>query len=103
MFFFKEKLHMELYSHLLAEHDIIDVCVTGKDTNGSQFFITTVQTSWLDGAHVVFGRVLAGMDVVRKIEATSTDDNDRPATQVIMKKCGVIEVAEPFTVEKEGV
>lgn len=72
----------------------------GKDTNGSQFFITTKQTSWLDGRHVVFGKILSGMNVVRKIERSETDGRDRPVKDVVIANCGSIPVDEPFGVAK---
>ncbi|GAB6028563.1 hypothetical protein CHUAL_002704 [Chamberlinius hualienensis] len=73
----------------------------GKDTNGSQFFITVKKTPWLDGRHVVFGKIISGMSVIRKIEQTSTDSRDKPAKDVVIADCGHIEVENPFSVTRD--
>jgi len=73
----------------------------GKDTNGSQFFITYAKTSWLDGRHVVFGKVLEGMDVIRKIEAVKTNRRDRPMKDVKISDSGSLPLDKPFHVSKD--
>jgi len=66
----------------------------GPNTNGSQFFITTVKTPWLNGKHVVFGEVISGQDLVKKIESYGTQGGSTTKT-IVIEDCGEI-------VEEEG-
>ncbi|KAF1846026.1 uncharacterized protein K460DRAFT_406251 [Cucurbitaria berberidis CBS 394.84] len=76
---------------------LLSMANSGKDTNGSQFFITTVITSWLDGRHVVFGEVLEGYEIVDKIENVPKGAGDKPVKTIKIAKSGELEVPEEDT------
>merc|ERR1712190_623071 len=69
---------------------ILSMANAGPNTNGSQFFITTVKTQWLDGKHVVFGKVVEGMDVVTKVEAVGSSSGT-PQKAVTIHDSGLLE------------
>jgi len=80
--------------HPELRHDaagILSMANAGPNTGGSQFFITLAPTPWLDGRHAVFGRVVAGMDVVESIGKVETGPGDRPLREVKMTKVTIRE------------
>ncbi|MDR2789644.1 MAG: peptidylprolyl isomerase [Campylobacteraceae bacterium] len=71
---------------LFEKKGLLAMANAGKNTNGSQFFITTVLTPWLNGHHTIFGEVIEGMDIVTKIENSAVDTNSKPIKpQIIIK------------------
>ena len=87
---FGEKFDDESFIYIHDAPGLLSMANAGPNTNGSQFFLTTVPTPHLNGRHVVFGRVLEGMDVVKAIEKQGSNSG-RTRTTITITDCGVVE------------
>jgi cyclophilin family peptidyl-prolyl cis-trans isomerase len=96
------KFEDENFVHMHNGAGVLSMANAGKNTNGSQFFITFKKTEHLDDKHVVFGRVVEGMQLVHQIEAVDTGDNDRPLDPIIVARCGELELVRVEVEESES-
>ena len=79
--------------HGFQEKGKLAMANSGPNTNGSQFFITVADTSWLTGKHTIFGEVVEGYDIVEKISKVGRDGMDRPKTPVVLESVAIERVA----------
>jgi len=82
-----EKFPDENFKEKHVQPGLLSMANSGPNTNGSQFFMTTVKTEWLDGKHVVFGRVIEGMDVVKTVENHGSQSG-KTSKDIMIADCG---------------
>jgi cyclophilin family peptidyl-prolyl cis-trans isomerase len=79
---------------------VLSMANAGPGTNGSQFFLCTAKTAWLDGKHVVFGKVVKGMDVVKTVEGYGSSSGST-SKKIVVAACGELSAADPTFMEKD--
>ncbi|KAG8994816.1 Multifunctional pyrimidine synthesis protein CAD [Tulasnella sp. JGI-2019a] len=84
-----EKFADENFNLKHTKPGLLSMANAGKNTNGSQFFVTTVVTSWLDGAHVVFGEVVENYDLVTAIEKLGSASG-KTSKKIVISDCGTV-------------
>ncbi|GMM44415.1 hypothetical protein DAPK24_009900 [Pichia kluyveri] len=94
-----EKFDDENFELKHDEPFLLSMANAGPNTNGSQFFVTTVKTPHLDGKHVVFGKVISGKSVIRKVERTETGESDRPLKECKVINCGILNEGDPLVID----
>ncbi|XP_043501442.1 peptidyl-prolyl cis-trans isomerase-like [Polistes fuscatus] len=84
-----EKFEDENFELKHLDSGLLSMANSGPNTNGSQFFITTARTTWLDDKHVVFGSVVEGMDVIKRVESFGSQTG-KTRQKIVIADCGQI-------------
>ncbi|KAG9114061.1 peptidyl-prolyl cis-trans isomerase cpr6, partial [Ceratobasidium sp. 392] len=96
-----EKFEDEAFPVNHTKPFLLSMANAGPNTNGSQFFVTTVPTPHLDGKHVVFGEVVKGKSIIRQVENQPTASGDSPISPCVITKCGELTSDEELSMSTE--